>query len=206
MSRRLTPREFRREGEREMAAAWGRFKTLCDEYEWAWESADAPTVGDGARARSYASRPTENIAVSGYAEDEETAREAGRPVTRDGIDARGKLALRRELERCVEQTKGTIVSFQNGLESRATNLRKAFERIKGRSAIFEPPVRGSKESTTVTAKDMQATLDAQRRRQARREDPPLICSCKVLENGTLNRTALGNCAVHGPEPSGRRTA
>lgn len=208
MTKRITPREFCKRGEEELRLALEALMALADELEWVDEVVDAASVGDSARTRSYGSRPTENIATHGYPEDEDTAHTAGRRVMSD-LEARGKAGLRREREKAVTETLKAIIGVQNAVKERTSNLRKSMERLKPRGPLFEPPVRGGSDSTTVSKADMEFTRDAQRRRQERREDPPLICTCRTIDRGKYVEyvpTMMGRCAVHGEGATERRTA
>lgn len=196
MTKKLSPREFSRMVRDEVKTIIDRADKLCKEYAWAYDAADAPTVGDRARARSYASRPTENVALDGYPPP---GKEEWDPVESD-TQARGKARLRKELAKCTQHTKGSLVSLQNDLDTRADALREAMRPLRPgpskHNPEFEKTVSGD---STLLDSEMGKTYDAQGRRQQRREDPPLICTCRMIDRGSRVEfvpTAQGRCAVH----------
>jgi hypothetical protein len=155
----LKPREFRRRLKDELLQAFEQARHLADEYEWSFNAAHAPTVGDEAKVRSHASDPTGSVALNGYVESSERDREL-----------KGKAALRRQMEKSQRHVLQEIIKLANTLDGESRKLERAMSHLKPgpsmRNPRFEQVIRGD---TTLGKVEMMATLEARDRRAQRGE-------------------------------------
>jgi len=140
---------------------------LAGEVDAALDAAHSRVVSDGVATRSYASSPTENVALNGYGPPVD--QHESDPSRRDRV-VRGQAALRRQIEKSQRLSLDALVRCGAILDSESRRIEKAMGHLKPGASVrnprFEVPVRGD---TTLGKAEMMATLEAQERRRARGE-------------------------------------
>lgn len=155
----LQNRALRKRIKADMLSVWEQAIYYARQDQWAENTEHSATVGDQAKVRTVAARPTEAIALHGYLEESDRDREL-----------RGKAALRRQRDKSQKAVLDAIVKLSNVMDGEAKKLEKAMGHLRPGPSVknprFELPTRGD---TTLGKAEMAATLEAQGRRMERGE-------------------------------------